>query len=154
MEYLRDFLWSKSEPRKSLYTHLYEAAVTMRVLLTDSIFASCTADIAEWLNLTENETVRLLMYLVSLHDLGKLHPSFQKNPHVAFAMQFFREHPEYIGTYLEHSDYRHEKGSYDVALRIWNAEGLFEPRIRKIFANLLALHHQGKKGAFLQYRSG
>ena len=37
MKSLREFLWSKSDPRKSLYTHMYEAAVAMRVLLTDSI---------------------------------------------------------------------------------------------------------------------
>ena len=99
MELLRSFLWAKSEPRKSLYTHMYEAAVTIRLLLKESIYASCTADMAEWLNLTEDETVRLLMYLAALHDLGKLHPSFQSNPNVAFAVQFFENFPEYINSY-------------------------------------------------------
>ena len=146
MDSLKDFLWSKSEPRKSLYTHMYEAALTMQVLLTDSIYASCLSDIAEWLNLSEEEAQNLLMYLAALHDIGKAHPCFQRNPNVKFTMDFFRDHPEHIGAYLQYSDYRHEKGSCSAAMRIWNNTALFDRRAGRLFAHLLGLHHQGKHG--------
>jgi len=143
---LNDFAWAKSNPRKSLYCHMYEAAVAIRTLLTDSIYAPVLRNLSFWLGLTSEETIRLLMYLAALHDIGKAHPLFQNHRSVPFAIQYFQDHPEYIGNYLMHPDYRHEKGSCTAVWRIWKDNAVFEPKLIKAFANIMTLHHQGKKG--------
>lgn len=142
---LEKFLWSKSEPRKSLYCHLYEAAIVMRVLLTKSIYSSNLSNLAEWLALSENETLRLLMYLASLHDLGKCDYRFQYNPKVPFSIKFFDENPS-LRLFVDDTGYRHENGSYDAVMRIWEKENIFaDKKTRGWLAGTLKLHHQGKE---------
>lgn len=143
---LEKFLWSKSEPRKSLYCHLYEAAIVMRILLTKSIYGSNLSNLSEWLALPENETLRLLMYLASLHDLGKCDPRFQYNQRVPFAVEFFKENQS-LEFFLDDTSYRHEMGSYYAVLRIWEKKEIFaDKKTQKLLAGALKLHHQGKKG--------
>ena len=142
---LERFVWSKSEPRKSLECHLYEAAVVIGILLTNSIFSNLLPDLAEWLGLTEEETVRLAQYLAGVHDLGKAHPIFADNERISFAKNFFDAHPDLRFPYsVRH--YRHERGSAEMVMRIWKRDCLFDTDLRGFFSNILKLHHQGKNG--------
>ena len=85
------------------------------------------------------------MYLAALHDIGKCDPRFQNNPHVKFAVEFFDNNPS-LKFYLDEVKYRHEIGSYDAVLRIWNKNNLFtDKHTRKYLASTLKLHHQGKE---------
>ena len=142
---LEQFAWAKSEPRKSLECHLYEAAVIIGILLTKSIFSNLLADLAEWLGLTEEETVRLAQYLAGVHDEGKAFPYFAYNKLIGFVREFLDEHPE-LDIRFPNTTYRHERGSEDIVKRIWKRDNLFDEDVRVFFSQILRLHHQGKKG--------
>lgn len=141
---LEQYVWSKSEPWKSLECHLYEAAIVVKILLTNSVFENLLPNLAEWLGLTKEETILLAQYLAGVHDLGKAHPLFANNESVLSARCFFKDHQELCYPYTV-SHYRHERGSAEIVTRIWKRDQLFDSDLRCYFADVLKLHHQGKK---------
>lgn len=142
------FVWSKSEPRKSLECHLYEAAIVIKILLTNSVFSNLLPDLAEWLGISEEDTVCLAQYLAGTHDEGKAFPYFAFNKLVGFVQVFLEKHPE-LSVWIPENMYRHERGSAEIVKRIWKREGLFDTDLRICFSQILQLHHQGKKGGYV-----
>lgn len=135
-------LWAKTDPYKELYEHLREAAIVAKCLYCNS---SVGLAVQEWLpsalGLESKETMRLVMYLAGMHDIGKCHPAFIHNPACPSANDYLTQHPElkYPGSA---TGYRHEKGSEKIATRIWEKQRIFDTGLIRHFAAVLALHHQ------------
>ncbi len=134
-------LWAKSDPRKELICHLQETGIVCKVILEYSSFSRVKDELLRSMDISRPELTNLLMYLAGLHDLGKCHPCFQFQNADACPLDAD------MGYLMDNSNYRHEQGSASMAARIWREKNRFkDARIRRIFAEILGLHHQGKVG--------
>ena len=151
-KYLR-VIWAKSDPFKSILSHALDTAAVANVLLTEGIFSTVLPDLAEWVFKdrsfdAQKEILSLNMYLVSIHDIGKITPLFagKKEDSLIYPelqIEWFRKY------YKDDIKYfRHEKYSKDAAIRIWELKKRFESERRnntiKNLAKILGQHHQGK----------
>jgi len=151
LSHIDKFIWAKSEPHKSLLTHLRETAITTKVLLQETGMRAIVGWASKDLNLSEVEFIQLCMYISGMHDIGKCHPLFACNPSDINARVFFDCHPEYKYD-VQISDYRHELGSEDIAFRIWK-NVVFDRKVSRNFAAILALHHQVRKGTLSHFNN-
>ena len=136
-------LWAKSPPFMSLSKHSlcvglcteeYLNAVSSRKIL--NYLSNC-------FQLAPTDTISLISYLAAVHDIGKVHPAFQKKDkecyqHLVDSDQDFTTE-QTIEMPIPH--FRHEHYSAVVLGRIWKSMGLgvYE---RKLLSEILSLHHQ------------
>lgn len=136
-------LWAKSNPYKSLRQHMVEVGETAGALLRNSIYSTILHELSEQLGLSEDDTVRTVCYIASLHDIGKCHPDFQKSdPHIAefIAENELKAEPSLI------SGFRHEKYSAVITERILKNERKYAKPEKDLICRVVILHHQGKEG--------
>lgn len=83
--------WAKADHRTyavhRLVYHMLDVGFTAQSLWNQSLHPRLKQDIAEWLQLSEDETGRLVAFLASLHDLGKASPAFQDHPRMPDAIK-------------------------------------------------------------------
>lgn len=140
-------LWAKSNPYKSLKSHMRETAIVAGYLITESSIGMPYVPLDQYLNIDRRGTEKLVMYLAGLHDLGKAHPCFICKMSSDITRNFFDNNPEFAyGNPNRIADYRHEQGSASAARRIWTEKKRFDRRTISAFSAILRLHHQGRKG--------
>ena len=74
-------IWAKTAPFKSILSHSLDTAAVAEALLTNGIFKTILPDLAVWIKKTCSdsscaEIQNLVLYLASLHDIGKINPFF------------------------------------------------------------------------------
>lgn len=77
-------LWAKADRKTNaihrLVYHMIDVGLAVQLLWDRVLQPGLKQKLADWLNLTVEETGRLLAFLASLHDLGKASPAFQDHP--------------------------------------------------------------------------
>lgn len=137
-------LWAKSNPYKSLINHMIEVGETTKVLLSEGNFHALLILLQKQLGIDEERVVSFAAYISALHDIGKCHPLFQYNSQVPDVYEKIgSEKLEYP---IKADDFRHEKYSYDIAIRIFKEKKRFDNRTANLICKIIKLHHQGKKG--------
>lgn len=159
-----DLIWAKTSPFKSILSHSLDAAAMAEALLENGVFNTILPDLATWLKKSNFDTVttyqeiqNFILYLASLHDIGKISPFFTgKNDEKGVCKLLHSE--ELIKDYRRDMEkFRHEDYTKSVLSRIWKEKERFEftnSRRKDTVDNLaliLSLHHQrrqnqGKKG--------
>ena len=138
-------LWAKASPSyKSLWHHMIDSGFCAARLAEDPRFLCATHLIATHFGLENQEAIRLIAYLASMHDCyGKAHPAFQKKS-VQDAAAFAES--GIISVLDREHGYRHER--YGAHLFEKKAMELFDvnPLVAKVLASAIELHHQGKTG--------
>jgi len=137
MDELTKKLWGKSNPRKTLLSHMVETGAVAKTLLETSCYSFVLKDISKYFDLSKKEIINTVSFLIALHDIGKCHPLFQS--HLDDMNQEIRSRKiEYIS---ECQNFRHELYSNYVIKRL--VKNKYEI---KHIEKVMGLHHQGKKG--------
>ncbi len=153
-----NLIWAKTTPFKSIAAHSLDTAAVAEALLVNGNFNTVLPDLAVWLEITPSASTykdiqELILYLASLHDIGKINPFFiGKNDDKNICKILNSE--ELIRDYRRDMEkFRHEDYTKYVLLRIWQEKKRFESvNTRKKdstadnLALVLSLHHQGKEG--------
>ena len=140
---LKNKLWAKSEPFKPLYTHLIEVGVVAQTLANNSVFFPLLLELEKRTSLSKEQLTALIGYLASVHDIGKIHPSFVGSGAVPETQKYLEE--KHLNYNVEH--FRHEKYGAFRLLKIWEEEKRFpDKRLRRNLSAVIRYHHQGKRG--------
>ena len=77
-------LWAKADRKTGaihrLVYHMLDVGLVAQLIWDKVLHPALKQKLATWLNLTVEETGRLVAFLASLHDLGKASPAFQDHP--------------------------------------------------------------------------
>ena len=151
-------IWAKTAPFKSILSHSLDTAAVAEALLTNGIFKTILPDLAVWIKKTCSdsscaEIQNLVLYLASLHDIGKINPFFTGKSDEKGACKLL-DSEELIKDYRrDMNQFRHEDYTKSVLLRIWKEKERFESvnarrkdSTTDNLAKILSLHHQGKQG--------
>ena len=131
-------LWAKTEPFQSVITHGIVSGVIGRELTMKFLSCGTRKQLASGLTLSIEELPLFVGYFVSLHDIGKVHYSFQsKDP--ATKEKLCAEGLQGLG--IAEPGFRHEKESCMAAKRIFKS---MDRRTASRLAEILGAHHQGK----------
>lgn len=124
---------SKTElrPAKPLWEHMLEAGVFTQAFLLDSAYKGMLPFLSQMANLNTRQMLNDIAFLVSMHDLGKMHPEFQQR------LLQTEVSPN------EARPFRHEVYS-TVLLRDWFKEKEPCPRTRMKLLMTVRDHHQCK----------
>ena len=133
-------LWAKTEPFQSVPTHSLVTGIVAQQLWDCFLAEGTKEQISKGLTLAPMHAYKFLGYFASLHDIGKIHPSFQSLQ--AAAKMRLRENGLMDG-WDDVSPFRHEKESQKAASRIWEK---IDRRNGARLAQILGAHHQGKEG--------
>ena len=137
-------LWAKSSPTpKTLWRHILDSGLCAMQLAEEARFGAAVKEVAQQFALSCEEAKRLIAYLAAIHDgYGKASPAFQKKD-ASLAEPFFEN--GMISVLDKQETFRHEQ----YGERCFRDEaGVFQiPSLAaRIFASVIALHHQGKHG--------
>ena len=140
---LDSVLWAKSEPYKPLMVHLLETGAIAQVLLKSSVFRPVCFELVQRTSLSEDEVISLAGYLASVHDIGKIHPSFVGSG----AILSVQKRLEDLHLLYHLDKFRHEQyGAYRLR-KIWKECGFFKTgKLFNGFSSVIRYHHQGKLG--------
>lgn len=137
IDIIKSLLWAKSEPYKSLFTHMAESGMVAQILLKDSCFRPVSLVLQEYLDMDEEQVLSFVGYIVSLHDIGKIHPAFIGKKEDCL------EKLVSIGLDSKFGDIRHEFYGRDRIYEIWKNLGYFGDRkTRNALSSVIGLHHQ------------
>lgn len=144
---MKEFLWAKSAPKKSLCAHLIDTGVCAQLYLSAESSRAIREALAENWNCTEQEAIGQAAYIAALHDIGKAHPDFQRKDQGCLKKwcdagykQLFEQRQDVR--------FRHEQYSATVIERILKSRG-FSRSIAKQYAAIAAIHHQGHESVRL-----
>ncbi len=84
-------LWAKADRKTSaihrLVYHMLDVGLVAQLIWDKGLLPQLKQKLATWLNLTVEETGRLVAFLASLHDLGKASPAFQEHPRMPWQLK-------------------------------------------------------------------
>ena len=140
---IHDFLWAKINPLESIFSHSLKVAFASQVLLKNSSISPILNELQDNLGLSENDTLNLVGYLTSLHDIGKIHPCFIGNGAYPEAYEYLKS----IGkSYSIQDNFRHEWYGAKRLTAIWKENNRLPNNVIDDFSIIIKHHHQGKKG--------
>ena len=70
-------IWGKTDPFHPLLYHMVDVGHIGQELINSTLFNPIKSQLIENLNVSDSELNSWLGYLLSLHDIGKIHPAFQ-----------------------------------------------------------------------------
>ena len=133
-------LWAKSNPYKSLLSHMIDTGCCAMQFLRAPSSRSMLSFLMQQFQYSEEETLNFVSYLVSLHDIGKAMPQFQCQDEQLF-MQMKQKGMESMFRQKHYNRIQHEYYSSFIFSRIWKSRK--NPRIiYDSYAAVLFLHHQ------------
>lgn len=131
-------LWAKTAPFQSVVTHGLVSGIAAQKLVTGFLSRGTVMQLADGLQLTGEELIPFVGYFVSLHDIGKIHYSFQcGDPHMKDMLRKLGLQ----GLGIPEPGFRHEKESCKAVKRIFKD---MDRRTVSRLAEILGAHHQGK----------
>ncbi len=153
-----NLIWAKTAPFKSILSHSLDTAAMAEALLENGIFGTILPDLTAWLKKGRStsackEIQNLILYLASLHDIGKINPFFT-GKHDEKGICELLHSEELLKDYRRDMEkFRHEDYTKSVLSRIWKEKERFESVNSRgkdstvdNLALVLSLHHQAKDG--------
>ena len=131
-------LWAKTEPFQSVVTHGIVSGSIGQKLTEHFLSCGTRKQISEGLMLSVEELPSFIGYFVSLHDIGKIHYSFQSKDPVT-KEKLCQNGLQGLG--IAEPGFRHEKESCMAAKRIFKS---MDRKTASRLAEILGAHHQGK----------
>ena len=147
-------LWAKSSPFMSIITHSLCAGICAETFLEAQSSRQITTYLGNQFASNNGSVVKIISYLVSVHDIGKAHPAFQSKDKDRFQC-VVDAIPEWHGKCpieTPISDFRHEHESARVLRRIWSDRDYNEDLI-KVLSETIALHHQKPAHRLMRLRN-
>ncbi len=124
------WLWGKKSPFCSLARHMIAVGACVLEYLSAASCRGILSLISKWADLPESDTLSVAAYVSALHDIGKAHPSFQKN-----------EDDEGLMIHVE--NFRHERYGAKRLAFLWQKQG-WSRSTSEFYAAVVGIHHQGK----------
>lgn len=116
-----------AKPNECLIQHMTNVGVLAHVMLTQSVFHSALVKLAKMTeSKSEKDTLDFLTYIFAMHDIGKIHPEFQKNI----------RNPN-----KRASKFRHEIYGARVLRKMLKSKGM-SSRMAFLAADIIESHHQ------------
>ena len=133
-------IWAKTRPFQSVLTHGIVTGAISQELLYGMVSCGVREELSNALGCAEDLLERVLAYVASLHDIGKIEPHFQASwPEMSTVLRQQGLLPELPG------NVRHEKTTYRVLSRIWK-ENKCTIKALSFYSSILSAHHQGHSG--------
>ena len=79
MQITKDDLWAKLEPFESVESHLLRTGLVCKVACTKTSLKSVFKVLQEnTFGIDDENLLNFVCYIIAMHDIGKVHPSFQE----------------------------------------------------------------------------
>lgn len=137
-----EMIWAKTNPFQSIKTHAVVTGVVAQTVLSEYLSKGLLQLLCGCLNLDITNTICLVGYLASLHDIGKIEPCFQAKEERTREML---EEKGLLKNMLLSPKIRHEETTRYILTEIWE-DYTDKTEIAELYADILASHHQGKNG--------
>lgn len=115
-----------AKPDESLLQHMTNVGVLAHTMLSQSVLHTALVKLTELTNGSEKDTLDFLTYIFAMHDIGKVHPEFQKN---------IRNPNKHAGSF------RHEVYGARVLRKMLKSKGM-NSRMALLVAEIIKNHHQ------------
>lgn len=115
-----------AKPDECLLQHMTNVGVLAHAMLTQSVLHTALVKLTELTNGSEKDTLDFLTYIFAMHDVGKIHPEFQKN---------IRNPNKHAG------GFRHEVYGARVLRKMLKSKGM-SSRMAFLAAEIIKNHHQ------------
>ena len=122
-----------AKPDKPLWEHSVETAIMSDVFLRESNYSMCLDILYEQIDpsVSKEQLLQNILFIIGLHDIGKLHPFFQQN---------LISKPQKLDIRY---GFRHEKESWR-QLNLFLSHIDMDRKVKRILTNAVQDHHQGK----------
>ena len=128
--------WKKTlaKPDKPLWEHSVETAIMADVFLRESNYSQCLDVLYEQIepSVSKEQFLQSILFIVGLHDIGKLHPFFQQN---------LTSTPSITDTRY---GFRHERESGRQLKTFFIAHAGMDKKIARMLVRIVQDHHQAK----------
>lgn len=172
---LFEFLLAKTDPKKSLLAHSVEVATLAREFMLNGVLRGVFETIAKQMNVDFYDLISTVVFVIALHDIGKIHPDFQYKMAKTLSNKYLDD-LEYV-TFLENENLinmlyendekipvcRHEEHGSDLLNVFFLEDSDFSKEsyieranetvtdLTKLAINISKIvkyHHQGKDGGY------
>lgn len=135
-------LWAKSSPFQSISTHGIISGCICKHLMKEYLSAGSRELVANLLEISGEELIDFMGYLVSLHDIGKIDYHFQcKDPRMKERLKALG----FVKNTVGKENARHEKTGAIAIRKIWERLELDDDAV-DVFSALIGAHHQKDYG--------
>ena len=139
-------IWAKSKPFMSVLTHSKCVGVCAREFLLSPSNKKILSLLAERFSQPNDTVVNIVSYIVSVHDIGKIHPAFQCKDAILYEelKQLAPSSFDGITSLNKPESFRHEYCSAKILDNVWRKNGV-PPDVASLYASIITLHHQKPK---------
>ena len=128
----------------SVRTHLLTTGICAELYLHAPSSETIIGYLSDKMHTSIEGAIHIVSYLCAVHDIGKMHPAFQKkNPNWQNGLGDEAQRL-LLDAELIQNGFRHEYYSGEVMRRIWKKRGM-KTRTCMIWSTVLSIHHQKPK---------